>query len=153
MGCAGSVPHRGGPWLLAVTFRSDLSRTTKYTTIKTSDDNSPAHVTVKGRSDNNTIQIISIPQIKNSQTTPVAFCLGIEEISPYSPSKSAASQRTHLFASKTSPNAPATSTTEKNYPNKEYHKYLNQGICNPHLGTLRTDRQENLMRMSTHLRV
>jgi len=38
------------------TFRSDLSRTTKNTTIKTSDDNSPALITVNGCPDNRTIQ-------------------------------------------------------------------------------------------------
>ena len=37
------------------TFRSDLSRTTKNTTIKTSDNDSPAHVTVSGFTGNKTI--------------------------------------------------------------------------------------------------
>jgi ribosomal protein S3AE len=64
-----------------LTFRLDLSRTTKNTTIKTSDDDSPAHVTVNGFTENKTIQTSSIPQIRNIQTTPVEFRLGIEEIS------------------------------------------------------------------------
>ncbi len=61
----------------------DLSHTTKNTTIKTSNDDSPAHITVNGCPDNKTIQTTSITQIKNLQRTPIAFRLGIEEISPY----------------------------------------------------------------------
>jgi hypothetical protein len=62
------------------TFRLDLSRTTKNTTIKTSDNDSPAPVS--GFTENKTTQTSSRPQIGNIQTTPVAFRLGIEEISP-----------------------------------------------------------------------
>ena len=66
-----------------ITFRSELSPTTKNTTTKTSDIDSPAHVTINGCPDNKTIQTTSIPQLRNLQTTPVAFRLGIEEISLY----------------------------------------------------------------------
>ncbi len=72
---------REGDLWVAGTFRLDLSRTTKWTTIKTSNDDSPAHVTVNGSTENKTIQTSSIPQIRNLQTTPVKFRLGIEEIS------------------------------------------------------------------------
>ena len=47
----------------------------------TSDDDSPAHVTVNSSTENKTIQTSSIPQIRDLQTTPVEFRLGIEEIS------------------------------------------------------------------------
>jgi hypothetical protein len=85
------------------TSHSDLSRTTKNTTIKTSGDDSPAHVTVNGFPENKTILTTSIPQIRNLQITPVAFRLGIEEISLYKPSNLAASQRAYFSNHKNKP--------------------------------------------------
>jgi hypothetical protein len=43
-------------------------------------------------------------KIRNLQRTPVAFRLGIEEISLYKPSKSAASQRAYFSSHKNKPN-------------------------------------------------
>ncbi len=101
------------------TFCSDLSRTTKNTTIKTSNDDSPVHATVNGCPENKTIQTSSIPQIRNLQTTPVAFRLGIEEISLYKPSKSAASQRpATTIAQRTS-----LSTVSKKIKPYRHHQY------------------------------
>ena len=45
----------GGMVVAIATFRLDLSRTTKNTTIKTSDNDSPAHDTVSGFTENKTI--------------------------------------------------------------------------------------------------
>ena len=45
---------------------------------RTSDDNSPAHVTVNGYTENKTIQTSSIPQIRNIQTTSVAFASALK---------------------------------------------------------------------------
>jgi len=77
---------------------------------------------INGSKENKTIQTSSIHPIRNLQTTPIAFRLGIEEISLYKPSNLAASQRAYFTDHKTSPTASVTSTKRITRQKKQEEK-------------------------------
>jgi hypothetical protein len=56
--------------IFIVEIRLDLSRTTKNTAIKTSDNDSPAHVTVSDFTENKTIYIINTPNKEYTNNSP-----------------------------------------------------------------------------------